>query len=591
MTTTQRAALTPASLVGKSLDIPLYQRLFVWEEEQIDKLLNDLWNEMSTKNELPYYIGIVTIKDNQNNSRWEIVDGQQRLTFLTLFGCECIKANIDQERWNDFVFCGVIDEKPQPRIHYVGRQEDEATIQALASKSFTGDAEAIENTHMRCFHECWSKFIFGKSDHEKVNFSKYVYEKTSFLVSELPSAYTPKDLNSFFEKMNASGRQLEPEVMIKGTYFCDHATRWNKCLDFSKRLTDPGQKGKSIETANGVEGSILDLFQKNEDPELAEPANDFIEERELCHAVLKPAVFLLHVLKLTMGKAVSFDGDKLIGTFASFSNELPKAKFIDQMESYRNWLDHNIIYIKYNDGNRIEYRFWFDDEQKQDASDIPDVLKLRQFQSMLYVESSEAQEWVLEAYQSATESGLSTQELLPLLRKQDTSRHQLPSDSALCFRTINRYWFWKLDYLLWEKFIDNEEYFLREFEVQFTDKKEIDAIKNYRFRRNRSIEHLHPQNPLNELPEWEKDRTREQDTIRNGFGNLAMISSSLNSAQSNDGIGVKFGRVKDQLMNGNLESIKMLVMFKLAKENESGWNPVLADKHQKAMLKLLSEDA
>ena len=43
-----KAAYTPTQLVteNRKLNIPIYQRLFVWEEEQINLLLQDLENSL-----------------------------------------------------------------------------------------------------------------------------------------------------------------------------------------------------------------------------------------------------------------------------------------------------------------------------------------------------------------------------------------------------------------------------------------------------------------------------------------------------------------------------------------------------------------
>lgn len=64
------------------------------------------------------------------------------------------------------------------------------------------------------------------------------------------------------------------------------------------------------------------------------------------------------------------------------------------------------------------------------------------------------------------------------------------------------------------------------------------AILNYEFRANRPIEHLHPQDESQNIV-WNKDKYD-----LNRLGNLAMISQSFNSTQSNDSVKVKFARKK-----------------------------------------------
>ena len=85
-----KAAYTSEKLCNENkLYIPIYQRLFVWEEEQIDLLLDDL--KKASANNSPYYIGIITVVEK--DGKWDIVDGQQRLTFLSLFGAYCCSIN------------------------------------------------------------------------------------------------------------------------------------------------------------------------------------------------------------------------------------------------------------------------------------------------------------------------------------------------------------------------------------------------------------------------------------------------------------------------------------------------------------------
>ena len=62
--------------------IPLYQRNFAWRQEQIEQLLQDIY-EASQKSESHYFIGsLVVLK--RNNGDFEVIDGQQRLTTLSL---------------------------------------------------------------------------------------------------------------------------------------------------------------------------------------------------------------------------------------------------------------------------------------------------------------------------------------------------------------------------------------------------------------------------------------------------------------------------------------------------------------------------
>ena len=70
---------------GHFFTIPIYQRLFEWDTENIITLLEDLKKEYDqTSGQGDYYIGMLTsTKDN------ELVDGQQRFTVMMLLGTTC----------------------------------------------------------------------------------------------------------------------------------------------------------------------------------------------------------------------------------------------------------------------------------------------------------------------------------------------------------------------------------------------------------------------------------------------------------------------------------------------------------------------
>ena len=69
--------------------IPQYQRPYKWEDEQIDKLWDDIY-EAFENGEDNYFLGsIITAKprDNEKSAYVDVVDGQQRLTTLMILFC------------------------------------------------------------------------------------------------------------------------------------------------------------------------------------------------------------------------------------------------------------------------------------------------------------------------------------------------------------------------------------------------------------------------------------------------------------------------------------------------------------------------
>src|SRR5664280_1499964 len=68
--------------------IPQYQRPYKWEEEQIEKLWDDIYTAFENEDS-NYFLGsIITAKDSFSSSKYlDVVDGQQRLTTLMILFC------------------------------------------------------------------------------------------------------------------------------------------------------------------------------------------------------------------------------------------------------------------------------------------------------------------------------------------------------------------------------------------------------------------------------------------------------------------------------------------------------------------------
>lgn len=62
--------------------IPRFQRPYSWEEENIQ----DLWNDLISSQESEYFIGSMVVY-RRDKQQFGIVDGQQRLTTLTILLC------------------------------------------------------------------------------------------------------------------------------------------------------------------------------------------------------------------------------------------------------------------------------------------------------------------------------------------------------------------------------------------------------------------------------------------------------------------------------------------------------------------------
>lgn len=93
--------------------IPQYQRPYKWEDEQIEKLWDDI-NDAFNNGENNYFLGsIITAKprDDENSAYFDVVDGQQRLTTLMILFCiiRDLYPEINNGKQNDNPFAVDID--------------------------------------------------------------------------------------------------------------------------------------------------------------------------------------------------------------------------------------------------------------------------------------------------------------------------------------------------------------------------------------------------------------------------------------------------------------------------------------------------
>lgn len=575
---------TPEKIVEEKLifSIPLYQRLFSWGEEQVKGLLYDLKNHFDPDldNGTPYYLGMLSCIKSGNH--YDLIDGQQRFTVMILLA---IVLRNYYEKWNGFLDGG-------KRLRFMSRTKDNEYLTAVINRQveILDPNRKMENGKKIIFDFMVSQF---SSDDMRESFAKSAYTRMSFFFSELPLSYAsnPASLNKYFEAMNAGGKGLEQHEILKvklmrGEENKVHLTQiWNAVCDLNRPVIKRNEKdleeGYRSKYMQAIElcrnrrfneafelcESSYDTEDNNEIGDIEAKQQDFrqsfIETGERSFITFPEFLMMVIDIYLNLSGSYSFYRKELLKIYES--HPIPdKQDFYNQLLFYRLLLDYYIVY-KEGDENTNKYDIVFKEGASAEA--------LKQYQSMLYVSQSPFYNWlkpVLERLHNETVRD--TDELLLWIKEIDNSFHPLPRDvNEMTYDNgIDRYWFWRLDYYLWER---KEDYFKTEEEKQI--------VEEYVFRANRSIEHLHPQHQENN-DIWSDDDIHS-------FGNLAMISQSFNSQQSDDPVTVKFARIKDQAHNHTLQSIKMYLMYLDAEKSPLGWKVDIKNKHQDKMYDLLKK--
>ncbi|MFN3912089.1 DUF262 domain-containing protein [Hyphomonas sp.] len=94
----QESSLSDVFAPGEKLRMPPYQRSYSWGETEALDLLGDL--QEATDAQIPHFIGAVVFVHGDEPGILEIVDGQQRLTTLTILLCVLRDLESDKDRAN-----------------------------------------------------------------------------------------------------------------------------------------------------------------------------------------------------------------------------------------------------------------------------------------------------------------------------------------------------------------------------------------------------------------------------------------------------------------------------------------------------------
>ena len=594
---------TPASIVENNLlfTIPIYQRLFEWDEENILTLMNDLLQAFEkSKGSEDYYIGMLTSK--LENGCNELIDGQQRFTVLMLIAC----ALKEYKNWEDFLGNNPL------RLRFTSRPKDDDFLRSLIDDKCS--SEGYVNIKMKEGLSVIRRFITSLKNCDKdILFAEYVFNHLCLFISHLPERYGPLDLNKYFERMNTSGKNLELHEILKVKLLKNltedvskYMLLWNKLSDVDTLLIRKRNEEKESQLRERkdraikssikeiIESSLINGIGQNDESKIiaiseiplsTNPPKTEQNKTKDSHCALSFPYLLLQTLFLKIEGKIEgnisdfFKPNNLLETFQQYlpyeGNNVKVEDIREFMELLVNCrLALDICFIRPS-----EYGYTLDMNRNEDDESL---IKLLMLQSMLFVSSSNYTHyrwfgWLMESIKN--HHGIpSTEHLFEDLKTRDDLLHKpIPTLSQLSYGDI-RYWFWRLDFYIW----------LHRNTI-FSDSPEaLKVADNYIFRRNRSIEHIAPQTPESDsVLKW--NDTPEDIRLRDSFGNLVMISQGLNSTLSNASYQVKTAHVRSYIngaKSGSIESLKLLVVHQDYKDI---WDKTTIVEHGDKMYQWLIE--
>ena len=616
--------------------IPIYQRNYAWGDDEISSLLQDIKNacEKNKEQDKNYYIGSLVVYCRDNGD-FEVIDGQQRLTTLTL-----IMHHLDK-----LVF---------RNVSFEHRDESEQALSNLNSETLPSNFSQALKTIKKVFDE------WGNNKDEIV---KFLLDKVEIIRTEVPEG---TDLNHYFEIMNTRGEQLEKHEILKARLMkvlptpieqSLFAKIWDACSDMSRyvvmgvdsELREVILGGdwrkvrgffKTILNENPVEpenpvDSIVKLIEAEVKIEKNEEQSQDKYDGEFTSVIDFPN-FLMHVLRIYLEMFdkckysiqndpcnVSLDEKLLLKSFeGKFEGKPKKVRiFIYTLLVCRYLFD---LYVIKSNMIRTDYENWSlwkivkrkssyyyknvfgddgldknDDEALNDADPTKKAVMLlsmfhvsnpsRIYKNWLYA----VLRWLFKNKDNITPdnyvdfledlcdkfyfgNNCQGEDITEIIL--DKVEFELnPGDKEDWDDGVNvpNFVFNRLDYQLWKFFHEQEQEQklenLSENDKWLTIKNKQSIWKKFRFTFRSSVEHHYPQHP---------SVGNELESGLNDFGNLYLLSQSKNSSLGNSSPEEK----KKHYSNNEYDSLKQAIMMSY---NE--WTEREIENHGKEMLKVLNQ--
>jgi len=342
--------------------VPMYQRNYAWGEGEINQLIQDVRDYQQHKPNQPYYIGTLVVFERPDG-QFEVIDGQQRFTTLTLlaFALKRItEGNISIESKRSAPQSIDMDWYDAPNLDFESRQKSSDTFSALKQgvvlqhlKNDEFNLDVVEGYHLL------EKGLLALGN-KLGDFCSYLFNQV-----EIARVSVPKDtdLNHYFEVMNNRGEQLEKHEVVKARLMSvlndiyDQKEReqsidvlakvWDATANmeryiqygFSKAerhelfgsndwgqftpqsfedvqsIIANGEQQNDNSVRAGVSISLCDMLAK---PPSAINSSDTELTPERFNSVINFSNFLLHVLRISTKQDVALDDKRLLEQFEQY---------------------------------------------------------------------------------------------------------------------------------------------------------------------------------------------------------------------------------------------------------------------------------
>ena len=88
--------------------IPYYQRPYAWKEEQAEVLFDDLFDFYKSETEEGYFLGSIVLIQKESEAKADVIDGQQRLTTLTIL-LSALASLLEEEKFKNNICAHILE--------------------------------------------------------------------------------------------------------------------------------------------------------------------------------------------------------------------------------------------------------------------------------------------------------------------------------------------------------------------------------------------------------------------------------------------------------------------------------------------------
>ena len=599
--------------------IPLYQRSFAWREEEIERLLHDIYQNFKLVPKTNYYLGSLIVF-KRDDGIYEVIDGQQRLTVISLLA-------------------KIIGLTKEAVLSYDSRPEIKCFLEefyCLENSNLTDYKKNIpQSENLVYFYQAVDTLLYTHLDPNNdkspvlakqdclADFIEYIKKRVVFVLVETP---LDTDVASYFEIMNNRGEQLQKHEILKSLMMSsirnkDKQKLFSKIWTACSQMDVPIQKLFSIDDRKSFFGdnynifippkcncwsdnvtdnsfSINDIFSSEVNFEIASTdkiEDEYIEDESNYKAIIDFPNFIMHIFKICYEKEysekikeeISLDEKFLLSTYDVIKNlkSFNAMKFANELLFFRTCMERFVILAKDNEKEEDNFKWVL-----QQPYGYKKVLK---FKNSFEDNAQESLIKALSMLQVTFRTRKYKNWLQDVFYYFNNRRHlnKIDCDDYLSFlhQWMEKY-FDERFVTSSDEIIDAESWEFKQkgtqtphFLFNFIDYlywlKNTEKFK-FSFRYHNSIEHHLPQS----YKRYKKDINIANKLIDN-LGNLCLVSKSANSKMS-DRLPLDKSSKENKFADDNIGP-KRFIMYEITNENKD-WAEKEILEHYEDIVQLLN---